>query len=172
MAVHNVGKGLHTKIKRKGGCMKKKLYLDKKRYGEYVKKRAARSSVLHDCINAALVGGSICAFGEVLLYAYRTWGMPYKMATTGVSVTLIFLAALFTGIGIFDRIARVAGAGTLVPITGFSNAVVSSAIDTKSEGWIMGVGAKIFTIAGPVILYGSLCGTVYGIIYYIVRWFV
>ena len=88
-------------------------------------------------------------------------------ASTLVSVTLIFVTAVLTGIGVFDNIAKVAGAGTLVPITGFANAVVSPAIDTKSEGYILGVGAKIFTIAGPVILYGTLSGAIYGVIYYI-----
>lgn len=88
-------------------------------------------------------------------------------ASTLVSVTLVFITAVLTGIGIFDNIAKVAGAGTLVPITGFANAVASPAIDTKSEGYILGVGAKIFTIAGPVILYGTLSGAIYGVIYYI-----
>ena len=87
-------------------------------------------------------------------------------ARTLVSITLIFLASLLTGLGVFDNIARIAGAGTLVPITGFSNAVSSQAIDTKSEGYILGVGAKIFTIAGPVILYGTVSGAIYGVIYY------
>ena len=150
----------------------KKLYLDKENYAAYVKARAARSPVMTNCRNAFLVGGLICAFGEVLSYAYRAWGLPERAAATGVSVTLIFLAALLTGIGVFDNIARVAGAGTLVPVTGFSNAVASPAIDTRSEGWIMGVGAKIFTVAGPVILYGTLSGVLYGVIYYAVKLFV
>ena len=97
--------------------------------------------------------------------------MDERASATGVSVSLIFLASLLTGIGIFDRIGRVAGAGTLVPITGFSNAVTSPAIDTQSEGWVMGVGAKIFTVAGPVILYGTLSGVLYGVIYYILSLF-
>ena len=152
--------------------MDKKLYLDQKRYKAYVKKRAARSHVLSNCRNAFLVGGSICAFGQALLFFYsRVIGMDERAASTGVSVSLIFLASLLTGIGIFDRIGRVAGAGTLVPITGFSNAVTSPAIDTQSEGWVMGVGSKIFTVAGPVILYGTLSGVLYGVIYYILSLF-
>ena len=152
--------------------MDKKLYLDQKRYKAYVKGRAARSHVWLDCTNAFLVGGSICALGQALLFFYtKTLGMGERAASTGVSVTLVFLAALLTGIGVFDRIGRVAGAGTLVPITGFSNAVTSPAIDTQSEGWVMGVGAKIFTVAGPVILYGSLSGVLYGVIYYILSLF-
>ena len=95
-------------------------------------------------------------------------GLDENNARNLVSITLIFLASLLTGLGIFDNIARIAGAGTLVPITGFSNAVTAQAIDTKSEGFILGVGAKIFTIAGPVILYGTATGVIYGIIYYVV----
>ena len=152
--------------------MDKKLYLDQKRYQAYVKSRAARSHVASDCLNAFLVGGSICTFAQALLGFYgEVLGMEERAASTGVSVTLIFLAAFLTGIGIFDRIGRVAGAGTLVPITGFSNAVTSPAIDTRSEGWVMGVGAKIFTVAGPVILYGTLSGVLYGIVYYTVSLF-
>ena len=100
-----------------------------------------------------------------MLYSYL--GLDKKTAGTLVTVTLIFLAALLTALGIFDKIARHAGAGTLVPVTGFSNAVVSQAMDAKSEGYVLGVGAKIYTVAGPVILYGLLSGTVYGLIYYI-----
>ena len=119
-----------------------------------------------------MVGGSICTFAQALLGFYgEVLGKEERAASTGVSVTLIFLAAVLTGIGIFDRIGRVAGAGTLVPITGFSNAVTSPAIDTRSEGWVMGVGAKIFTVAGPVILYGTLSGVLYGIVYYTVSLF-
>lgn len=147
------------------------LYKDKARYSQYVKKRAARSRVFQNALNAGVFGGTVCLFAEVLLYAYGVWGMPYEVATAGVTVTLIFLAALLTGFGVFDRIARVAGAGTLVPVTGFSNAVASPAIDTKSEGWVMGVGAKIFTVAGPVILYGTLTGAAYGVVYYVVTLF-
>ncbi len=106
-----------------------------------------------------------------MLTWYRYLGASVDEAATWVAVTLVFCAALLTGLGVFDRIARYAGAGTLVPITGFANAVVSPAIDTKSEGLVLGVGAKIFTIAGPVLLYGVLCGTAYGVIYYIARLF-
>ncbi len=146
------------------------LYRDRERYGAYVKKRASRSRVLQNAVNAGVSGGAICAFGQSLFYLYRFFEIPYEMASIGVTVTLIFVAALLSGLGIFDRIARFAGAGTLVPVTGFANAVASPAIDTKSEGWVLGVGAKIFTVAGPVILYGTLTGTLYGVIYYVVRW--
>ena len=148
--------------------MDQKLYLDRKRYQAYVKGRAARSHVFSNCKNAFLMGGSICTFAQSLLFFYTdVLRFNDRAAATGVSVTLIFLAALSTGIGVFDCVARVAGAGTLVPITGFANAVTSPAIDTRSEGWVMGVGAKIFTVAGPVILYGTLSGVLYGAVYYL-----
>ena len=106
--------------------------------------------------------------GQALLLVYRDLlSMPQKDAGTLTSVTLIFLAALLSGLGIFERIAKRAGGGTLVPITGFANSVVSPAIDSKSEGLILGVGAKIFTVAGPVLLYGTLAGAIFGVIYFI-----
>ncbi len=109
--------------------------------------------------------------GQILLNLYRKWTGNEDVAKMLVPVTLIFLAALFTGLGLFDKLAKHAGAGTLVPITGFANAVVSPAVDTKSEGWVLGVGAKIFTIAGPVILYGITAGAVYGVVYWITTLF-
>ena len=144
---------------------------NKQAYKKYVDRRAARSPVLRNCVAAFWVGGSICVLGQLLLTLYRWLGLLLDEASTLVSVSLILLAATLTALGIFDRIARYAGAGTLVPITGFANSVVSPALDTKSEGLVLGVGAKIFTIAGPVLLYGILCGAVYGVIYYIVTLF-
>ena len=141
-------------------------------YLKYVKRRAARSPILRNCAAAFWVGGGIAVIGQLLLYLYRQLGLSLDTAATLVSVTLVFLAALLTGIGIFDRIGRYAGAGTLVPITGFANAVVSPAVDTKSEGLVLGVGAKIFTVAGPVLLFGILSGAIYGVIYWIARLFV
>ena len=149
--------------------MEKRLYQDKERYGTYVKRRASRSHVLSDCLYAGLFGGTVCAFSQSLLLGYRAFfGMKEADASTLVTVTLIFLSALATGIGAFPRIARIAGAGTLVPVTGFANAVASPAVDTKSEGWILGVGAKIFGVAGPVILYGTLAGVLYGTFEYVI----
>ena len=109
-----------------------------------------------------------CAFGQCLIALYQVFGLDTKTAGTLATGSLIFLSALLTGIGVFDRIARFAGAGTLVPVTGFANAVVSPAIDNKSEGLILGVGAKIFTVAGPVLLFGTLAGVLYGVVYFIV----
>lgn len=144
---------------------------NKQAYKQYVDRRAARSPVLRNTAAAFWVGGLICVLGQLLLSLYRWLGLSLDDAATLVSVTLIFLSASLTAIGIFDRIARYAGAGTLVPITGFANAVVSPAIDTKSEGLVLGVGAKIFTVAGPVLLYGIFAGTVYGVLYYLVTLF-
>lgn len=117
---------------------------------------------------AFIFGGSICLIGELLRRLYIYLLNDEKAALSLVSVTLIFLAGLLTAIGVFDRIAKYSGAGTLVPITGFSNAIVSEAIDSKSEGAVLGVGAKIFTVAGPVILYGLTAGVIYGVIYFII----
>lgn len=146
--------------------------MDKKGYKKYVKTRASNSSVLKNCIAAFWVGGLICAIGQILKHLYDLAGLSEESAGTTVTITLVFIAAILTGIGIFDRIAKYAGAGTLVPVTGFANSVVSPAIDTKSEGLVLGVGAKIFTVAGPVLLYASLCGAIYGVIYYIVTLFI
>lgn len=144
------------------------MKLDKEAYGKYVKAHAKPSPILKNCILAFLVGGSISAIGEGLykLY-YNTMLMSEEDAGLLVSVSLIFAASLLTGIGVFDKIAKYAGAGTLVPITGFSNSVTSPAIDNKAEGFVLGVGAKMFIIAGPVIVYGTVASVIYGIIYWI-----
>ena len=143
------------------------MNMDHQTYGKFVKARAPKSPVFMDCMRAFLVGGIICAFAEALLKAFLALNLTEENAKTLVPVTLIFLAALFTGLGIFDDIAKFAGAGTLVPITGFANAVASPAIDDKSEGLVMGVGAQMFTIAGPVIVYGLLTSVLYGFGYWL-----
>ena len=141
-------------------------------YKTMATRRAARSRLFQNCLRAFAVGGGISAFGEGLAHIYRALGIEKELAPTLVSISLIFLSALLSGLGIFDRIGKFAGAGTLVPITGFANAVVSPAIDNKSEGLILGVGAKIFSISGPVILYALLCGVLYGTIYYLLPFMV
>lgn len=143
-----------------------------KSYKERVKLHTPHSSVLKDSLRAFVCGGAICTFGELLASFYSYLGVEEKNAYTLMTVTLIFLAALLTGLGVFDNIAKYAGAGTLVPVTGFANSVVSPAIDNKSEGLILGVGAKIFTVAGPVILYAVLSGSIFGVIYYITNLFI
>lgn len=140
-----------------------------KEYIQYAEKRAKKSPLALDCCKAFLIGGSICTAAQGLFALYSALNIPEENAKGTVSVTLIFLTALLTGFGIFDKLARHAGAGTLVPITGFANAVVSSAIDAKNEGWVLGLGTKIFTVAGPVILYGTLSATVYGIILWLMQ---
>jgi stage V sporulation protein AC len=145
------------------------MKMSKDVYGRFVKARAPRSPLLRDCLYAFWVGGSICVLGQALRELYTdVCGLSEETAGTLTSVTLIFLAILLTGSGVFDRIAKLGGAGTLVPITGFANAVASPAIDSRAEGLVLGVGAKIFTVAGPVLLYGTLAGAVYGVIYWIV----
>ena len=143
------------------------MNINKTTYAKYADKRAKKSPCLKNCIWAFLVGGGICCGAQGLTTLYQYWGMDKEDAGTTTAVTLVFLAALLTGLGVFDNIAKHAGAGTLVPITGFANAVVSPAIDNKAEGWVLGVGAKIFTVAGPVLLYATLAGTVYGAIYWV-----
>lgn len=144
------------------------MHMDPKTYQKFAKAHAPRSPLLKNCLNAFWIGGSICLLGQILQDVYQKFGgLEKEDAALLTSVTLIFLAVTLTALGIFDRIAKVAGAGTLVPITGFANAVVSPAIDSHAEGLVLGVGAKIFTVAGPVLLYGTLAGTVYGVIYWI-----
>lgn len=145
------------------------LQMSKKTYRRYADAHAPHSPLLKDCMRAFLVGGTICCLGQLLRTGYmQLLGMPMREAGTLTSVTLVLLAALLTGLGVFDNIARFAGAGTLVPITGFSNAIASAAIDSRAEGYILGVGAKIFTVAGPVLLYGTAAGAIAGV----TRWVV
>lgn len=141
--------------------------MKKQEYVEYVESRAKKSPIFKNCVNAFIFGGSICILGQVFIDLYTFLGIEEKQSTSLASISLIFIAVLLTGFGVFDNIAKVAGAGTLVPITGFANAISSQAIDSKSEGYVLGVGAKMFTIAGPVIVFGILSGTIYGVIYYI-----
>ena len=135
-----------------------------KEYGLYVNSKSKPSPLWKNLIWAFVVGGLICTGGQGLLNLFRYCGMNESAAGTAVSVTLIFLAALFTGLGWFDKLAKRAGAGTLVPITGFANAMVSPALEFKSEGLIMGVGAKMFVIAGPVLVFGISASVIYGVI--------
>ena len=145
------------------------MNMDANAYKKFAKEHAPKSPLIKDCLRAFFVGGLICAFAEALVYGYSALQISEENVKTLVPVTLIFLAALLTGLGIFDDIAKFAGAGTLVPITGFANAVASPAIDDKSEGLVLGVGAQMFTIAGPVIVYGVLSSVIYGVIYWIWR---
>ncbi|MBQ7922102.1 MAG: SpoVA/SpoVAEb family sporulation membrane protein [Clostridia bacterium] len=140
-------------------------------YKKYAEGRAKKSPLLKDCLWAFFSGGFICVFAQWIKNMLLSAGMEDKNAGTVVSVILIGIAALLTAFGIFDKIAKHTGAGTLVPITGFSNGISSSAIDARSEGFVLGVGAKMFQIAGPVIVYGLTTGVLYGIIYWILKMF-
>lgn len=136
-------------------------------YDKLVKEKTPNSPLFIDCIKAFLIGGLICTIGEALLKMYQYFGLSKDDSGTMVSVTLIFLGTLLTGLNIYPKIAKHAGAGTIVPITGFANSVAAPALEAKTEGYILGVGAKIFTIAGPVILYGTIASMTAGIIYMI-----
>lgn len=138
-------------------------------YESYVKAVSPPSPKTKDFIRAFAVGGTICTTGELLFIFYSYLGISAGIVKMLVPVTLVFASALITGIGIFDKIAKYAGAGTLVPITGFANAVTAPAIEFKNEGYVLGVGANLFKIAGPVIAYGTAASALYGIIYYIVK---
>lgn len=141
------------------------MKLDPKRYDEMVSRASPHSTVGKDCVWAFAVGGSICLLGEVLRQFYLQW-YDATLAGTLTSITLIFLSAAATVPGWYQKLAAHAGAGTLVPITGFANSVVSPAIEFKAEGWVTGVGARIFGIAGPVIAFGTLASWVWGLVYW------
>lgn len=143
------------------------MNISNKEYDKYIQSISPKSKVWRNSFLAFITGGSICAIGQLFLNLYRTLGVNDELASTLVSVTLIFLSALFTGLNIYPKIAKHGGAGTLVPVTGFANAVTAPAIESKTEGYILGVGAKIFTIAGPVILFGTLSSMICGVIYYL-----
>ena len=137
-----------------------------KEYAKLSASLAPPSPVWKDCLWAFLVGGLICLMGQIFIRAYTALGLSQQDASTAASMSLVALSALLTGLSLYDDIAKHAGAGTLVPITGFANAVAAPAVEFKTEGFVLGVGAKIFTIAGPVILYGTAAGVVYGVIYW------
>ena len=147
------------------------MNISKKEYPKYADAHAPKSDILRDTLRAFLIGGLICAVAQAMTTLWRSLGMVKEDAGLLTSVILVFAAALLTSIGIFDDIAKVAGGGTLVPITGFAKSVVSAAIDTKNEGFVLGLGAGIFTVAGPELLYGTAAGTLYGIIYWITTLF-
>ncbi len=137
-------------------------------YGKLVKERMPRSPLLRDCAGAFCIGGAICTLGQVFINLWLSAGFAKDEASALASISLVFLSALLTGLSIYDDLAKLGGAGTLVPITGFANAISAPAIEFKTEGFILGVGAKMFTIAGPVIVYGLAASVVYGCIYYLV----
>ena len=141
--------------------------MTEKRYDKMVKESMPKSPIIKDCFNAFWVGGLICTLGQAFVNVYTWLGLEKQDAGTAGSMTLVFLAALLTGLSVFDNIAKMAGAGTLVPITGFANSIAAPAVEFKTEGMVLGVGGKMFQIAGPVIVYGVSASVVYGFIYWI-----
>ena len=145
--------------------------MTEREYGKLVQSMAPKSPIVKDCINAFWIGGLICAIGQLIMNGYSWLGLDETNAGTATSMTLVAMSALLTGLSLYDNIAKHAGAGTLVPITGFANSIAAPAVEFKTEGFILGVGAKMFTIAGPVIVYGTVASVVYGLIYWITTLF-
>ena len=135
-----------------------------KEYQNYVKEKSPKSPIVKDTVLAFLIGGAICVLGQAIQNGWMSVGLGKEDAGTATAISLVFLSALLTGLNLYNKIARFGGAGTLVPITGFANSVVSPAIDFKSEGFITGMAAKMFQIAGPVIVFGTLASVIYGVI--------
>ncbi len=140
--------------------------MTQKQYAKLVKEISPPSPIWKDCLFAFAIGGAICLLGQGLITLYGNLDLSKEDAGTAASMTLVALSALLTGLSLYDDIAKAAGAGTLVPITGFANAISAPAVEFKTEGFILGVGAKMFTIAGPVIVYGLGASVIYGLIYY------
>ena len=145
--------------------------MTERQYNKLVSQMAPKSPIWKDCLNAFWIGGLICALGQLAMNGYTALGLDKTDAGTATSMSLITLSALLTGLSLYDNIAKYAGAGTLVPITGFANAISAPAIEFKTEGFVLGVGAKMFTIAGPVIVYGISASVIYGIIYWVTTLF-
>lgn len=145
--------------------------MDTKEYRQLFERKQKKSTIVKDCVLAFIIGGAICTVGQAFLNLYVTLGIPEETAKSLESVTLVFLSAFFTGIGFYDSLAKHAGAGSLVPITGFANAVVSPAMEFKTEGLILGTAPKMFIIAGPVIVFGITSSVIYGIILYVLKAF-
>lgn len=142
----------------------------KKDYSDYVDSKSPRSTLAKNCLWAFVVGGLICDIGQLFSDIYGKWmGLNEEMTKSAVCISLIFLGALFTGLNLYHKLAKHAGAGTVVPITGFANAIVSPAIEYKREGFILGVAAKMFTIAGPVLVYGISASVIAGLIYWLFK---
>jgi stage V sporulation protein AC len=143
--------------------------LTQKEYREYVEKKSPKSKILRNIIRAFVVGGFICVIGQFINNFFRARGMDIDVSSSLTSIIMIFLGALLTGLNIYDDLGKFSGAGSIVPITGFANSIVSPAMEFKSEGYIMGVGARMFVIAGPVLVYGISASIIAGIIYYLLR---
>jgi stage V sporulation protein AC len=145
------------------------MKITKKEYQKYVEQKAKKSPIIKNICMAFLFGGAICTVGQVFMNLYKNAGLDKEEVAAANAITMIFLGALLTGLNIYDNMAKHAGAGTIVPITGFANSIVSPAMEFKSEGFILGMGAKMFVIAGPVLVFGTAASVVYGLILYIFR---
>ena len=145
--------------------------MTEKEYGRLVQDLAPKSPIWKDCLMAFVIGGLICTLGQLIMNGYTALGLEKTDASTATSMTLVAISALLTGLSLYDNIAKYAGAGTLVPITGFANSISAPAVEFKTEGMILGTAAKMFTIAGPVIVYGVTASVVYGFIYWITTLF-
>lgn len=146
--------------------MENKLY---SKYEKFVKTKSPNSSLIKDCVRAFVVGGFICDIGQLFTEIFYYFGMSKDITSSYVSVIMVFLGAFLTGIGVYDDIGKYAGAGSIVPITGFANSIVSPAMEFKAEGYVLGVGAKMFIIAGPVLVYGISISVIVGIIHYLIK---
>ncbi|NLO48309.1 MAG: stage V sporulation protein AC [Clostridiales bacterium] len=136
-----------------------------KEYQEYIKSKTPNSKIGSNLIKAFISGGLICLIGQGVLILYKSFDLSTETALSATSVTMVFIGALLTGLGIYDKLAKFGGAGTLVPITGFANSIVSPALEYKSEGYVGGMSAKMFVIAGPVLVFGLAASVVYGVLY-------
>ena len=144
---------------------------NEKNYKQYAKKHMPPSKVFSNAARAMICGGLVCVLGQLLKEIFSRYLEDKEIISALCSVSLILISAILTSAGIFDKLVRIAGAGLLVPITGFANSIVAAGIENKAEGWIMGVGAKVFIIAGPVILYGTIASAVYGVIFWFLNYF-
>ena len=145
--------------------------MTEREYAGMVRRLVPKSPMRRNCAGAFLIGGAICTLGQLLGNLYRAAGIGKDEAGTAASMTLVVLSALLTGLSLYDDLAKIGGAGTLVPITGFANAIAAPAVEFRTEGYVLGVGAKVFTIAGPVIVYGVSASVIYGLVYWITTLF-
>ena len=143
--------------------------MTEREYGKLVKSMEPKSPMWRDCLNAFWIGGLICTLGQLAINGYTALGLDKLDAGAAASMSLVVLSALLTGLSLYDDIAKHAGAGTLVPITGFANSIAAPAVEFKTEGFVLGTAAKMFIIAGPVIVYGTIASVVYGIIYWVMQ---
>lgn len=147
-----------------------KMGMNNEEYVKYVESKATKSNIAKNCLMAFLIGGAICVFGQLIMNIGISSGLDKKTASTLTSISLIFIAAFLTAIRVFHKIGKVAGAGTIVPITGFSNSIVSPAMEYKSEGIMLGIGANMFKVAGPVLVYGIGSSVIVGLVYWLVKY--